>query len=557
MLFVLTVHAQTGEPEFVPGQILIKFNTGIQTAQVQTTFQNASLQQITSFSAIGVYQCSITNQASVGDAVRACRADASVAYAEPNYIYRASVEPNDPRLSDLWGLKNSNDADIDADQAWDIQTGSRNVLIGVIDTGVDYNHEDLQANMWRNPGESGGGKENNGVDDDNNGFIDDVFGWDFAANDNDPMDDNGHGTHVSGTIGAVGNNGTGVVGVNWQVSIMALKFLSANGSGTTDDAVEAIIYAADHGAALTSNSWGGGGRSQALEDAIVYARSKNSLFVAAAGNESRNTDSAPNYPSNYEIDNIISVAASDNSDRLASFSNFGRQTVDLAAPGVNILSCRPGNRYQSLNGTSMATPHVSGVAGLILAQFPSLNYRQVLVRLLGGVDPESAFSNNTVTGGRLNAFNSLSTAPMIFVTPLNSTDDTNGPYTATAEAVDDGSIATMTLSYSINGGANQTVSMQNTSGDKFTGDIPGQPIGTSISYFVDAVDNNNNSKRSATLSFQIASGGGGCGRSFITAPPTATPTTRGLTFAFNLLLLLALLWCIGKQGISVKYRNAS
>lgn len=564
-LIVVNANAQTQEAEFVPGEILVKFKETVQTAQIQSTFSNAGLEQREYISAIGLYRCSISDRGEVNAAVRACQTDANVEYAEPNYIYRTSSArpmvanvPDDPRFSELWGMQNSNDADIDADEAWDVQTGSKEVLIGVIDTGVDYNHEDLQANMWRNPGESGDGKENNGVDDDGNGFVDDVFGWDFNSNDNDPMDDNGHGTHVSGTIGAVGNNGTGVVGVNWQVTIMALKFLDANGSGSTDNAVSAIIYAAENGAVITSNSWGGAGGSQALEDAIEFARDRNSLFVAAAGNSSLNTDNFPNFPSNYETENVVSVAASDRNDQLASFSNFGKRTVDLAAPGVDILSCQPGNGYQVFSGTSMATPHVSGVAGLILAQYPGLNYRQVMIRVLGGVDPKSQFDGNTVTGGRLNAADALSTDPLVFVTPVGNTADTAGPYAATAEAIDDSQIASMTLNYSINNGANESVTMQKVADDKYSADIPGQPLESTIEYFVEAQDNDGNTTRSSTFSFRITEEGDdeGCFNFAFSVPSSGDTTTRGVVFLANLLLLIGLILITGKTNVWTKLRKA-
>jgi subtilisin family serine protease len=523
------------QAQYAPGEVLVKFNPSIQTVQVQQILTNAGLQQVEQISAVGVYCCTVSGNTTVEDAVAACNADPSVAYAEPNYIYTIDpTVPNDSRFGDLWGMQNSNDADIDAPEAWDVETGDSAVLIGVIDTGVDYNHEDLQSNAWRNPGESGGGKENNGVDDDGNGFVDDVYGWDFASNDKDPMDDNGHGTHVAGTIGAVGNNGKGVVGVNWQVSLMALKFLNSSGSGTTDDAVKAIIYAAENGAHITSNSWGGGGASQALEDAIKFARDRNSLFVAASGNDGKNTDSSPNYPSNYDVENVISVAASDRNDRLASFSNFGVKTVDLAAPGVSILSCRPGDRYQSLQGTSMATPHVSGVAGLILAQNSGLSYRQVLVRLLASVDRKSQFDGDLLTGGRLNAFNALTTNPLVFVVPLSDTDNTSGPYSVNAEAVDDGQIATVTLNYSVNSGATQQVTMQPGTADKYSGGIPGQALGSTIQYFVEAVDNDGNSGRSATLSFKIDDSGCGCGGSFISMSDQGSPFNNFMVFCANI-----------------------
>lgn len=348
-----------------------------------------------------------------------------VAYAEPNWkvsVGDVSVEstlPNDPRLVDLWGLNNTGqlggtvDADIDAPEAWDISTGSSSIVVGVIDTGIDYNHPDLAANIWTNPGEIAG----NGLDDDANGYIDDIHGYDFANGDGDPMDDQYHGTHVAGTIGATGNNGVGVVGVNWNVKMMALKFLDASGNGDTADAVAAINYATmmrgrGVNIMLTSNSWGGGGYSQAMQDAINASGAAGMLFVAAAGNGGADNigddnDALPNYPSNYTGGNVMAVAALNRNDGLAGFSNFGVSTVDLGAPGVATWSTAPNNAYLSLSGTSMATPHVAGVAALAWSVNPSATFAQVRDAIYNGVDPVAALSGRTVTGGRLNALHTL------------------------------------------------------------------------------------------------------------------------------------------------------
>ncbi len=557
VFIVSTLSAQQKEPEYVPGQLLIKFKNELSTAQVQSTFSAAGIQQTDYLAEIGVYLCTITEDLEVHAAVEACKKDPNVLYAEPNYIYRISGTPNDPRYDSLWGLNNSSDSDIDAPEAWDKQTGSREVLVAIIDTGVDYNHEDLKENMWRNPGESGDGKENNGIDDDGNGFIDDVYGWDFAADDNDPMDDNGHGTHVAGTIGAVGNNNTGVVGVNWQVKMMALKFLDSRGSGTTDNAVKAILYAADNGAIIQSNSWGGGGASQALQDAIAYARDKNSLFVAAAGNNGTDNDISPNYPSNYDVENVVAVAASDNTDRRAEFSNYGKKTVDLFAPGVDILSCQPGNRYQSLSGTSMATPHVSGVAALVAAQFPGLTYRQLMIRVLGSVDRKANYSSTSVTGGRLNADKALTTAPVVaLVTRHEDTDDTAGPYVVSAEAVDDGSIASMILTYTINDGAAQTLTMQRGAADRYSAEIPGQSLETTIAYYVEATDDQGTSTRSRSYSFKITNKRPICGGLLFTLQsPPGSAWQNGLLVLANLLFLLWVVRVFGRKRLFVWNRR--
>ena len=241
-----------------------------------------------------------------------------------------------------------------------------------------------------------------GGDDDGNGLVDDWSGWDFVNGDNDPFDDHRHGTHVSGTIGASGNNGVGVVGVNWNVKIMALKFLNSAGSGTTADAIAATLYAADHGADVSSNSWGGGPYDQALADAIDYGASRGMLFVAAAGNDSFNNDVTPTYPATYTSDAVLAVAATDHNDGLAFFSSYGAKSVDLGAPGVGILSTTPGNTYGTFDGTSMATPHVAGAAALVEDRFPGATLYGIKALLMNSVDSAASLAGKTVTGGRLN-----------------------------------------------------------------------------------------------------------------------------------------------------------
>jgi subtilisin family serine protease/subtilisin-like proprotein convertase family protein len=340
-------------------------------------------------------------------------------YVEPDFLITVdSTIPNDPSFSTLYGLNNTGqsagtlDADIDAPEAWDLTIGSRSVVVGVIDSGVDYNHPDLAANIWTNPGEIAG----DGKDNDGNGYIDDVHGYDFANNDGDPFDDYGHGTHVAGTIGAIGNNNLGVAGVNWLTQIMGLKFLGANGSGATSAAVSALNYATmmegrGVNIRVTNNSWGGGAFSQAMSDAIAASGAAEMLFVAAAGNAATNIDTTPYYPASYALPNVITVAATDRNDALASFSNYGTATVDLAAPGSSIYSTYLNNSYVSMSGTSMATPHVSGAAALAWSYAPSATYQQVRDAMFDGVDELAGLSDKTITGGRLNVYNTLAAFP--------------------------------------------------------------------------------------------------------------------------------------------------
>ncbi len=333
----------------------------------------------------------------------------AVQCAEPDWQVSAIRVPNDPSYPSLYGMNNTGqtggrvDADIDAPEAWDLATGT-NVIVGMIDTGVQWNHPDLAANIWSNPAEANGVA---GVDDDGNGYVDDVRGWDFVNNDNNPTDDNGHGTHTAGTVAAVGNNATGVTGVCWSARLMPLKFLDGSGSGWDSDAIRAIRYATRNGARLTSNSWGGGGASQAEFDAIAEANNAGVLFVAAAGNSGTNNDTSPQYPASFTNPNILAVAATDKYDARASFSCYGATSVDLGAPGVSILSTYPGSSYAYMSGTSMATPHVAGACALLFSYRPASTGTQVKGAILASVDPISSLTGRCVTGGRLNLFRAL------------------------------------------------------------------------------------------------------------------------------------------------------
>ena len=358
-----------------------------------------------------------------------------VEYAEPNYIYKivkpiveknilndiipvqdnnAYYTPADPMFGRLWGLQNTGDnaprgvngvagADVKAVDAWAISQGDRAIKIAVIDTGIDYRHPDLKDQMWVNEAELNGTP---GVDDDGNGYVDDIHGYDFANNDGDPMDGHSHGTHCAGTIGA-SHNAVGVAGVMRDVQFVGVKFLTDSGSGSTENAIKSIDYATKVGVDLMSNSWGGGGRSEALKEAIERANEAGIVFTAAAGNSSTNNDSRPHYPSNYEVENVISVAATTAADELASFSCYGRRTVHIAAPGHKILSTVKNGGYEEYSGTSMATPHVSGVIGLLLSNEAGLTPVEVRERVMRTSDPVAALRGKTINGGRINALNLL------------------------------------------------------------------------------------------------------------------------------------------------------
>ena len=342
----------------------------------------------------------------------AIQSDPNVEYAEPNFLVYVEKVPDDSNFDTQYGFYNTGQtggkagADVAAADAWEIATGT-DVVVAVIDTGVDYSHSDLRNNMWINPGEIDG----NNIDDDGNGYIDDMYGWDFSNADADPMDDMGHGTHVAGIIAAEGNNTIGLAGVNWSARIMALKFIDASGVGSTSRAIKALNYAVAMGAKISNNSWGGAAYSQALVDALTAAETAGHIFVAAAGNTGTNTDNPINdihYPSSYPMDNVISVASTDEFDNLGSFSNYGNVSVDLAAPGKQINSLWLSNAYLMLDGTSMSAPFVAGAAALVWSVKPELTMLQVRSALLDHVDVLPSLEGRMVTNGRLNLFKSLS-----------------------------------------------------------------------------------------------------------------------------------------------------
>lgn len=347
-----------------------------------------------------------TDSVHAKDSLKSLQEDSRVDYVEPDLELEltpsATRTPNDLKNS-LWALRKGSGVDIDAPEAWSKTVGSRSgPIIAVLDTGVDVSHPDLAANIWTNTREIPG----NGRDDDGNGVVDDVHGYDAYYDDGEPEDKDGHGTHCAGTIGAVGNNGRGVVGVNWQARIMPIKIFNNNDKPRTSTSamLRGISYAGRHGARITSNSWGGPGRSRSVERAFQKSKA---FHLMAAGNDSQDNDDKPHYPSNYSVSNSLAVASITRSGKLSSFSNYGKETVDIAAPGSSIYSTVPGGGYGYKSGTSMATPHVAGVAGLALTLNPRLSNSQLKSALLSSVQPVSGLQEKVASGGWVNADRAL------------------------------------------------------------------------------------------------------------------------------------------------------
>ncbi|MFK7903648.1 MAG: S8 family serine peptidase [Chitinophagales bacterium] len=424
---------------------MVKFKAGVASTQAETTMQSMDAQIVENYEGLSIQQWTLPNAVSIDGqnftannvtnvedlAAYLMANNPNIEFAEPNYIMSASPTdfiPNDPSLSLLWGLNNTGqtggiaDADIDAFEAWATTKGDNDIIVGVLDSGIDWTHPDLAENIWQNLGEDADGDgvtmekidgvwqldpgDDNGIDDDGNGYPDDLIGWDFVDNDNEPEDGKSHGTHVAGSIAAL-ENGEGIVGVSPQVRIMVLRFLNNDGLGAVSDAIRGLNYAMSKGAHLTNNSWGGTGLSQSLQDAISQAADANQLFIAAAGNNATDNDVTPYYPSGYDLDNIIAVAASDQSDQLAGFSNYGATSVDIAAPGVSIFSTLPEGTYGSGQGTSMATPHVTGTAVLLWSMDLTADYSTIKNAILSSVDVVGSLEGLVATGGRMNSNGAL------------------------------------------------------------------------------------------------------------------------------------------------------
>ncbi|HET8947947.1 MAG TPA: S8 family serine peptidase, partial [Candidatus Polarisedimenticolia bacterium] len=405
---------------------------------------------------VGAEQWRLAADESIEDAIARLSRDPRVEYAEPNYILKADRLPDDPRLAEQYALHNTGQtggtpgADVDALRAWNITAGDPTVVIGIVDSGADEGHPDLRDNLFVNPGEI----PDNGIDDDGNGFVDDVSGWDFANNDNDPFDDStvGHGTHVSGIAAAAGDNGRGITGVAWRARLLPAKFINADGNGFSADAIRAMDYAALMGARVLNNSYGGGAFSNAMFDTIAAIGTDGVVFVVAAGNDSENLDVKPHYPASYDLPNVIAVAATDDNDGLAVFSSIGGRSVHLAAPGVHILSTLPGGDYGFLSGTSMAAPMVTGAAALLLAAEPGLTPLQVRGRLLASTRPLPSLQGKVISGGRLDLFGLLAhpdTVPPAAVGDLHVVETGSGHVTLRFTASGDDGLAGRASTYDI------------------------------------------------------------------------------------------------------------
>ncbi|MBV6340561.1 S8 family serine peptidase [Candidatus Magnetobacterium casense] len=418
------------------GQLLVKFKDDITSTRSLTVHRALNAKVVKTYSLVkNLELVTLPASLSVKEAVKQYMQHADVQYAEPNYYAQGlDVMPNDPYFAVQWALYNTGQkngtpgADIKAYKAWDVTKGDKNVIVAVLDTGVDYNHPDLGGNIWNNTRETF-----DGLDNDSNGYVDDIRGWDFVGNDlvdpkesNNPMDVYGHGTHVAGTIGAIGNNSTGVAGVSWDVTIMPVKILNSDLKTTMDALISGIQYATKNGAKIINASLGWKNTSQAIYNAIASARDAGVLLVAAAGNGGssdniycngslqNDNDLSPCYPASYNLENIIAVAASDQNDTLASFSNYGVISVDVSAPGVDICSTITGYNSGTIysctySGTSMAAPHVSGLTALLWAYYPHFSVAQIKQMVESYTDPmASPYNTMTRTGGRVNAWKSLS-----------------------------------------------------------------------------------------------------------------------------------------------------
>lgn len=411
--FPRPIYAQSQCPgDFVCDEALVKVSRLLSPRDFQEILSDHGAVILDRYPHLRLYHIAFQEGGDTLENIASLSAEPGILRVSPNWTVHAQLLPNDPSFGLLWGMDNNGQTggvpgvDVGMESFWDQATDCSNVTVAVIDTGIDYNHPDLASNIWTNPGEI----PDNGVDDDGNGFIDDVHGYDFRNHDGDPMDDHRHGTHVAGTIAAVGNNGTGVSGMCWTAKIMAVKFLSASASGTISDAIAGIEYAVANGAAILNNSWGGGGFDSGLLAAILDSDAVGTIFTAAAGNNGADIDVSPFYPAAYDSPNVVSVASIHQDDGLSSFSNYGNNNVDLGAPGSEIYSTLRNGTYGYMSGTSMATPHVSGAAALLWSNFPALSHRQIIQILFQSVAPKDYMVDTSSTDGILNLPNAYALA---------------------------------------------------------------------------------------------------------------------------------------------------
>ena len=396
-------------PGFVANEVIIKFMAGISDKVKAEILKQANVRIKSRLPVEGLTVINIKPGDSVLEVIEKIKSHDQVAYAEPNYIHYPDAKdgyyPKDAYFQRLWGLNNKQDTDINAPEAWDITMGNPEVIVAVLDTGIDISHKDLQNNVWINPGEIPA----DGLDNDGNGYIDDLNGWDFSENNNTVFDSelyDQHGTHVAGTIAAAADNRIGIAGVAPHVKIMPLKFIGPEG-GTSEDLIRALNYAKMMGDLISNNSYGVEEYSQAEHDAIANF---GGVYVASAGNSSLNTDESPSYPSTYDNDNIVAVAATDDTGNLAWFSNYGPETVDVAAPGIDILSLKPGNKYQIGIGTSMATPHVTGIVALMHSVNAALSATEIRSILTNTGKPVDALNGRIASGSLVKADHAVNEA---------------------------------------------------------------------------------------------------------------------------------------------------
>jgi subtilisin family serine protease len=407
----VTASSAAHSESFAAGELLVRFDRSATPSARTDVLADLDATVVERLPLSGLVRVRLEPGRSVEAAAAAFERRSDVRYAQPNHRFHLALTPNDPSFAQLWGMTK-----IDAPAAWDTRTDSSGVTVAVVDSGIDYTHPDLVDNIWQNDDPLGGG------DNDGNGYVDDLNGWDFATGVNDPMDDHGHGTHVAGTIGARGHNSLGVTGVNWRVKLMALK--AADAQGLLESwIVQAFQYACANGARIVNGSFGGhGGLPQSMLDAINAC--PNTLFVFAAGNSNSSNDLNPAWPCSLPAANIVCVAATTLNDERAGFSNYGVNTVDLAAPGADILSTVPGPAYARFDGTSMASPHVAGAAALVLAERPGLTSTELRRSLILAADARPTLTGLVASGSRLNVRRALSQE---IVMPVGLTAQSSSP----------------------------------------------------------------------------------------------------------------------------------